>query len=58
MRWLINYIHSCFCKHEWEYKEIRDKDPTYLYQLERSIYLDHIERVCKKCGWHRRYRKF
>ena len=18
MRWLINYIRSCFCKHEWE----------------------------------------
>ena len=19
MRWIINYIRSCFCKHEWEY---------------------------------------
>lgn len=47
MRWLINYIRSCFCKHEWELLydtdvwEIHPKYPSYHKWVYR----------CKKCGW-------
>lgn len=47
MRWLINYIRSCFCKHEWEcltntlvYDNADDKLPNYKLWIYR----------CKKCG--------
>lgn len=47
MRWLINYIRSLFCKHEFEFlKQVRyyedgDELPS------RSILLYR----CKKCGY-------
>lgn len=47
MRWLVNYIRSLFCKHEWEllkqvgYYDDGDKLPC------RSILLYR----CKKCGY-------
>ena len=47
IRWLINYIRSCFCKHEWEllgtnnvYGSDFDKRPLYHQWIYR----------CKKCG--------
>ena len=47
MRWLINYIRSCFCKHEWEcltiksvYYNADEKLPKYKLWIYR----------CKKCG--------
>ena len=48
MRWLINYIRSCFCKHDWECLEkgigvwdsSNDKYPIYHQWTYR----------CKKCG--------
>lgn len=48
MRWLINYIRSCFCKHEWEclQKEVKVWDKF------NDKYPSHYEWVyrCKKCG--------
>lgn len=48
MKWIINYIRSCFCNHEWEYiannrlwADENDKMP-YAYQ---KVYR------CKKCGY-------
>lgn len=48
MRWLINYIRSCFCKHEWEhihnidiYNESSGNMP--------SGHLDVYR--CNKCGF-------
>lgn len=46
MRWLINYIRQCFCKHDWEC-------------LERAKVCDDIGDLigekwmwrCKKCGY-------
>lgn len=48
MRWLINYLRSCFCAHDWEqvvvnrkFEDDRQSRPykiTYLYR-------------CKKCGY-------
>ena len=54
MRWLINYIRSCFCKHEWECLESgisvwgseNDKYPNYHQWIYR----------CKKCGCKNRIR--
>lgn len=47
MRWLINYIRSCFCKHEWE--QLRKDLAVYGSSLEMPIYYETVYR-CKKCG--------
>lgn len=52
MRWIINYIRSCFCKHDWQLlskTEVWDgDDPCSKYPLGlRWTYR------CKKCGWHK-----
>lgn len=52
MRWLISYIHSCFCKHDWELLQqiqVWDGDsPRDKYPLgTKWVYR------CKKCGWHK-----
>lgn len=47
MKWLINYIRSCFCKHEWECIAsniaVYDSDFDRLPLYHKNIY------VCKKC---------
>ena len=47
MRWLIDYIRSCFCKHDWElifHGEVRDGGAYYwIYR-------------CKKCGYSKKYK--
>jgi hypothetical protein len=68
MRWLINYIRSCFCKHEWEYEtfdEIKVDRPPYGMYCVGDAAIPHkiivgqtVSATCKKCGWHRSYRKF
>ena len=49
MRWLINYIRSCFCQHDWE--------------MIFDVRVDHGHEVyscktyrCKKCGYSKRYK--
>ena len=55
MRWLINYIHSCFCKHEWELVKHEEADcPEYGWFTKRH---DWIYR-CKKCGCMKTYRNY
>jgi RNase P subunit RPR2 len=55
MRWLVWYIRSAFCKHDWKIEE---------YPYEKCMGNEIVETgfkvsaTCKKCGWHRRYRKF
>ena len=47
MRTIINYIRSCFCKHEYELiKEIHCHD-----ELNRLVEVEWIYR-CKKCNHH------
>lgn len=54
MQWLINYIRSCFCKHEWELifstcvydKSISSENPAYHTKTYR----------CKKCGMEKKYK--
>jgi hypothetical protein len=47
MRTLINYIRSCFCKHEWEY--LMENAPVYQDGHESSIKRIWLYR-CRKCG--------
>lgn len=50
MRWLINYIRSCFCKHDWELifrGEVRDDWGSHYHN---KIYR------CKKCGYSKQYK--
>ena len=48
MRWLINYIRSCFCKHEWEL--IFD---VFVKGDMKSFSCKTYR--CKKCGYSKRY---
>lgn len=48
MRWLINYIQSCFCKHEWEH--IRCIGIYDGYQ--KDVKIGHLDVYrCNKCGY-------
>lgn len=69
MRGLINYIRSCFCKHEWEYEEQKLQAPMVEGSFDFPVYnMTTLERewrtftqvsiTCKKCGYHRSYEKF
>lgn len=51
MRKIIDYIRSCFCKHEWEliidnytYPSLR-QDMTKVYR-------------CTKCGYYKKYKEW
>lgn len=51
MRWVINYIRSCFCKHDWEmifntFVNCDGGAETYSCKTYR----------CKKCGYSKRYK--
>ena len=46
MRWLINYICSCFCKYEWK---LMDKS-IKVNRLNEKIGTKWTYR-CKKCGY-------
>ncbi len=57
MRWLVNYIRSVFCKHDWERED-------FIFRVTRNILGDEsgregarVSATCKKCGWHRSYWK-
>jgi len=47
MRTLINYIRSCFCKHEWQC--LIEKCPVYASEHENPIRYIWVYR-CVKCG--------
>lgn len=54
MRTIINYIRSCFCKHEWElifnvevdYSDTRGNRKVYSIKTYR----------CTKCGYEKKYK--
>lgn len=46
MRWLINYIRSCFCKHEWE---LLDTSEVWGESSRYPVRRQWVYR-CKKCG--------
>lgn len=51
MRWLINYLRSCFCKHDWE--KIFDNPITN--NKGEQINWVKVYR-CKKCGMEMKYK--
>lgn len=55
MRTIINYIRSCFCKHEWELIYDRDVKETSNYSCCTSTYSVKTYR-CVKCGYAKRYK--
>ena len=52
MRKFINYIRSCFCKHEWEL--IIDNTGNNKY-LNRDYIATYKVYRCKKCGHSMKY---
>lgn len=52
MRWLINYIRSCFCKHEWE---LIFEDNIYGSSFKMPDNKIKVYR-CKKCGYSQKYK--
>lgn len=51
MRTIINYIRSCFCKHDWEL--------IYNVFVDGGLFLDdyHCKTYrCKKCGYSKKYK--
>lgn len=51
MRWIINYIRSCFCKHEWELifdTRVNDIDWGDSYRCKTYR--------CKRCGYEKKYK--
>lgn len=50
MRWLINYIRSCFCKHDWELIHDVAVISTLFGEYNCKTYR------CKKCGYSKRYK--
>ena len=51
MRFLIDYIRSCFCKHDWEL--------IFATNVENDCGNYHCKTYrCKKCGYAKRYKSF
>lgn len=48
MRRLINYIRSCFCKHDWEMLQISD---VYMNGTDKYPCKRIWTYRCKKCGY-------
>ena len=57
MRWLINYIRSCFCKHEWELlfdTTVRREDEDGIRCTVHNYTVKTYR--CKKCGYTQKYK--
>lgn len=52
MKWLINYLRQCFCKHEWEL--LYSADVYSPYRIENKPYKREYHYVCKKCMYHKK----
>lgn len=55
MRWIVWYLRSVFCAHEWRDEE-RWVDATDQYTRMRREGVK-VSATCRKCGWHRAYWK-
>jgi len=55
MRWLINYVRQCFCKHDFKSEELwHSHTSDFGYSREGP----KISLLCKKCGYHKSFWKF
>lgn len=54
MRFIINYLRQCFCKHQWKLEEkyisVRD--------LSGDKNSEKVSATCEKCCYHKSYWKF
>ncbi len=48
MRWLINYIRQCFCKHELEFEECHAEFSNDMGAKRSGV---KIAMLCTKCGY-------
>lgn len=48
MRWLIDYIRSCFCKHDWELLQSANVYQRHINKIAYPIGGEWTYR-CKKC---------
>jgi len=53
MRFLVWYLKSVFCEHDWEREEIEVTTITPISIKTKT----QVSATCKKCGWHRKYYK-
>jgi hypothetical protein len=53
MRWIVNYLRQCFCKHDFE------KDIVYHYYSDDYTMPDKVtvHMTCNKCGYHTKYER-
>ena len=61
MRWLIDYIRSCFCKHEWELlQEAKVYDDVDCRDRRTEPYIIGSKWLyrCKKCGCDKLYKNY
>jgi hypothetical protein len=56
MTWLIWWIRSWFCKHNFLYTEAPYKKLDIWGNL--LVSATKVSATCGKCGWHRSYLKF
>lgn len=54
MRFIIEYLRSCFCKHDFIYAEQWYEEKSD-WGTKESI---RVSRTCTKCGYHKSYWKF
>ena len=55
MKTLINYIRSCFCKHDWE---LLGETDMYRYQTDDMPIGVKWTYRCKKCGYFKVYKNY
>lgn len=55
MRWLVWYLRSLFCKHDWKFDEQRTVVKFLGEVTKNSV---KVSATCKICGWHRAYWKY
>ncbi len=55
MHVLINYIRSCFCRHDWELIFDTEVEISSPYNITVQEYGVKTYR-CKKCGYSRKYK--
>ena len=55
MRWLIWYIKSCFCSHDFKYEstQFERTDANRAFEIGTVV-----SATCSKCGYHKSYKKY
>jgi len=56
MRWLVWYIKSCFCKHEWKFEQNMVTTRYFdMSEISKSVV---VSVTCLKCAYHKSYIKY